>query len=200
MSHAWPYSEVQRPHANASKPTRRLRRAARSARVRSCEAARSGSLMVSGDVFEQHSIKGAPMACIRSNLRSARSRLRWNCASGMPSKSRNGWYRSIVSPRSSVICRSSVAEPLKWMKSFSNSSMPSKPAAAMASSFCRRVPDSETVAMDRCMWITSMWPAARPARQHVQNSRPAFRPRRWLPCRAWRAPGCHAGWLRSETC
>jgi hypothetical protein len=43
------------------------------------------------------------------------------------------------------------AEPLNWMKSLSNSSKPSKPAAAMASSFWRSVPLSDTVAIERCM-------------------------------------------------
>jgi hypothetical protein len=40
-----------------------------------------------------------------------------------------------------------LAEPLNWMKSGSNSSMPSKRAAAMASSFSRSVPLIETVAI-----------------------------------------------------
>jgi hypothetical protein len=49
--------------------------------------------------------------------------------------------------------RRSAAVPLKLMKSASNSSMPSKPAAATASSFWRRVPLSDTVAMERCMGV-----------------------------------------------
>ena len=155
ISQACPYSEVTRPQASASKPTRRPRRAARSASACSCAAASAGSSATSGEVLEQHSMSDAPMACMTSNLRSARSRLRRNCASGMPSKSRKGWYRSMVRPRSAAMRPSSVADPLKLMKSASKSSKPSKPAAAMASSFWRSVPLRETVAMERCM----AWPS-----------------------------------------
>ena len=69
----------------------------------------------------------------------------------MPSKSRSGWYRSMPRPRSAAIARNSRALPLKATKSASNSSMASKPAAAIASSFCRSVPLIETVAIDRRM-------------------------------------------------
>ena len=123
---------------------RRARRARAAAPPRA-----AGSSRASGEVFEQTSISGAPSACIRSNLRSARSRLLRKASSGMPSKSRNGWNRSMPRPRSSAIARSSPALPLKVMKSFSNSSMPSKRAAAIASSFWRRVPLIDTVAIDR---------------------------------------------------
>ena len=37
---------------------------------------------------------------MRSNLRSARSKARARCGSGMPSKSRNGWNSVISSPAS----------------------------------------------------------------------------------------------------
>ena len=47
------------------------------------------------------------------------------------------------------MARSSRALPLKLMKSFSNSSMPSKPAAAIAASFCGKVPLIDTVAIER---------------------------------------------------
>src|SRR5439155_3653526 len=127
---------------------RRLRRAARSASSCNCAAERSVSPSDTGDVLEQTSISGTPSSCIRSNLRSARSRLRLNNSSGMPSKSRNGWYRSSAKPRSAAIERNSFALPLKLMKSLSNSSIASNRAAAAASSFWRKVPLSETVAID----------------------------------------------------
>jgi hypothetical protein len=50
-----------------------------------------------------------------------------------------------------AIARSSRALPAKCTKSFSNSSMPSKRAAAIASSFSRKVPLIETVATQRRM-------------------------------------------------
>ena len=58
-------------------PAPRARRARGAARPRAPRLA-----MTSGDVFEHTSINCAPSACITSNLRSARSRLRRNAASG----------------------------------------------------------------------------------------------------------------------
>ena len=44
----------------------------------------------SGDTLLQTSSESQPSSCMRSNLRSARSKVRWRCGSGMPSKSRKG--------------------------------------------------------------------------------------------------------------
>src|SRR5436305_2261964 len=52
-------------------------------------------------------------------------------------------------PRSAHIDASSRADVVAWTKSFSNSSIASKRAAAIASSFWRSVPLSETVATAR---------------------------------------------------
>src|SRR5579859_1357960 len=66
----------------------------------------------------------------------------------------------MVSPRSAAMTRKSRAVPLKLMKSFSNSSIPSKRAAAMASSFSGSVPLSDTVAMVRRMSCSSAYVTA----------------------------------------
>src|SRR4030095_9645930 len=50
-------------------------------------------------------------------------------------------------PRSAAMSRRSAGEPWKWIRSFSNTSIASKRAAAIASSLSPSVPDSETVAM-----------------------------------------------------
>ncbi len=131
---------------------RRLRRLARSASSCSCAAARSASPSDAGEVLEHTSISGQPNSCITSNLRSARSRLRRNRSSGMPSKSRNGWYRSMPRPRSAACWRSSRALPVKLMKSGSEQLNAIKPRSGngfelLAHGFRFK----ETVAMDRRM-------------------------------------------------
>ena len=52
----------------------------------------------SGETLEQTSIRSVPSSSIRSNLRSARSKARARCGSGIPSKSRKGWNSVISRP------------------------------------------------------------------------------------------------------
>ena len=162
---------------------RRLRVAARSASSCSCAAASSGSAIACGEVFEQTSISGAPSACIRSNLRSARSRLRSEQRRRACPRSRGTAGRGrCARPRSAHHrARARAPTPLKWMKSFSKSSMPSKRAAAMASSFSRSVPLSDTVAMARRM-------ASVPRRLSIGSARPRAA-RRVSPSRSRRTRG-----------
>src|SRR5688572_26430782 len=56
-----------------------------------------------GDTFEQTSMRSVPSACMTSNLRSARSKARLRCGSGMPSKSRKGWKAVTSRPASRTI-------------------------------------------------------------------------------------------------
>src|SRR5947207_12127236 len=51
-------------------------------------------------------------------------------------------------PRSAAIARKSCGGPRNWIRSFSNTSIASKRAAAIASSFSASVPGIETVAID----------------------------------------------------
>ena len=76
------------------------RLAARSPSSRKSAAARSMPPSATGETLEQTSIRSVPSSCIRSNLRSARSKARLRCGSGRPSKSRNGWNSVISRPRS----------------------------------------------------------------------------------------------------
>src|SRR5690606_18180126 len=55
----------------------------------------------------------------------------------------------MVSPKSAQYCRISSGDKAELIRSFSNSSTPSKPAAAAASSLSSNVPDRHTVAMTR---------------------------------------------------
>ena len=82
-----------------------------------------------------------------SNLRSARPKTLERRGSGMPSKSRKGWYTAIVSPRSAAMRRTSAGVPLYDRRSFSKISTELKPALAIACSFSSRVPLRQTVAM-----------------------------------------------------
>ena len=51
-----------------------------------------------GETLEQASMRSVPSCCMRSNFRSARSKVRARCGSGMPSKSRKGWNRVMLQP------------------------------------------------------------------------------------------------------
>jgi hypothetical protein len=101
-----------------------------------------------GEILLQISIRSVCSSCIRSNLRSARAKLRARCGSGMPSKSRNGWNAQIESPRSRHIWPTSRGLPLNDSRSFSKISTAPKPAAAIARSFSSSAPLSETVAIE----------------------------------------------------
>ena len=68
-------------------------------------------------------------------------------SSASASRSRNGWYRSMPSPRSTAMRRRSCGVLVKLIRSFSNTSIASKRAVAMASSLSARVPLIHTVAM-----------------------------------------------------
>ena len=108
-----------------------------------------------GEVFEHTSISGAPSACIRSNLRSARSRLRRNCGVRHALEIAE---RLVQVDREAEVGRDRAAArrplPLKWMKSFSNSSTPSKRAAAMASSFCAQRAAQRHGGDRPCAWVS----------------------------------------------
>jgi len=67
--------------------------------------------LASGETLLHTSSEAQPSSCIRSNFRSARSKVRRRCASGMPSKSRNGWNVIKVSPRSAISLATSVGVP-----------------------------------------------------------------------------------------
>jgi hypothetical protein len=88
-----------------------------------------------------------PSSAITSNLCSARTRFASSRAGGTASKSRNGWYRSMVRPRSAQRARTSFGDQGATTRSFSNSSMPSNPAAAAAAILLSRVPETHTVAI-----------------------------------------------------
>ncbi len=66
----------------------------------------------SGETLLQTSNKSQPSSCIRSNFRSARSKVRCRCGSGMPSKSRNGWNVMARSPKSDISLATSAGVPL----------------------------------------------------------------------------------------
>src|SRR5437764_3664560 len=102
-----------------------------------------------GETLLQTSSKSVPNSCIRSNLRSARAKFRERCGSGMPSKSRKGWYAQIESPRSAQSAAMSLGRPSKPSRSFSKISTASNSALAMARNFSSSVPLSETVAIER---------------------------------------------------
>src|SRR5665213_3587440 len=137
-----------RPQAKASKPTRRPRLAARSPSARKSAAARSMPPSESGDTLLHTISRSQPSSCIKSNLRSARSKVRVRCGSGMPSKSRNGWKVMALSPRSAISLAMSGGVPLYDSKSLSKNSTPRNPAAAIASSFSLKPPLRQTVAID----------------------------------------------------
>jgi hypothetical protein len=101
-----------------------------------------------GDSVEQISMRSVPSSPIRSNFASARSKARVRCSPVSVSKSRKGWNTVRSSPWSRIMRPTSRALPSKVRKSISNSSTPSKPAAAMAASFSFRSPLIETVAME----------------------------------------------------
>ena len=102
-----------------------------------------------GEILLQTSSKSVPNSCIRSNLRSARTKFCERCGSGMPSKSRKGWYAQIESPSSPQSAATSLGRPSKASRSFSKISTASNSAFAMARNFSSSVPLSETVAMER---------------------------------------------------
>src|SRR6266516_4497714 len=122
--------------------------AARVASWCSCAAASASSSMVAADTLEQTSSRSVPSARMSSNLPCARRRLRASSSAGIASKSRNGWYISMRSPRSEARRRISAGEEAQLTRSFSKISTPSKPTWAAAASFSSSVPLSVTVAMD----------------------------------------------------
>jgi hypothetical protein len=84
-------------------------------------------------------------------LRSARAKVRARCGSGMPSKSRNGWKVTILSPSELTSRATSRGVPLNESRSLSKISTPAKPADAVASSFSANPPLSDTVAIEVCI-------------------------------------------------
>jgi hypothetical protein len=82
-----------------------------------------------------------------SNLCSARRSVAANRSGSVESRSRKGWYSSIVRPRSAQRTRTSPGESGDATRSGSNTSTPSKPAAAAATSLSSSVPDRQTVAI-----------------------------------------------------
>ncbi len=108
-------------------------------------------------MLEQTSSRLQPSSAMRSNLRSARAKLRSRISGGMPSKSRNGWNVMISSPRSATIARMSAGVPLNDSRSFSKISTPLKPASAIAASFSARSPLSDTDAIASFIGPLSPW-------------------------------------------
>ena len=141
--------DVAAPGQRLEADTQGLAVAARSPSARKSSAARSMPPSEAGETLLQISSRSVPSSCIRSNLRSARAKLRARCGSGMPSKSRNGWNAQIARPRSRHRLPTSRGLPSKDSRSFSKISTASNPAAAMARSFSSRAPLSETVAIER---------------------------------------------------
>src|SRR5262245_31545647 len=86
-----------------------------------------------------------------SNFRSARSKVRARCGSGMPSKSRNGCSVTILSPSAATWRATSAGVIAADSRSFSKISTCLKPAAAIASSFSLRSPLRLTVAIEAFM-------------------------------------------------
>ena len=82
-----------------------------------------------------------------SNFASANRSRSGKAAGETPTTSRSGWKRSMASPRSRQRAATSSARIGEAVRSASNSSMPAKCAAAMASSLSSSVPATETVAM-----------------------------------------------------
>src|SRR5215212_619272 len=114
-------------------------------------AARSMPPSESGATLLQIINRSQPSSPIRSNLRSARAKVRLRCGSGMPSKSRKGWNVTIFRPSSATMRATSFGVPLNDNKSLSKISTPVNPAAAVACSFSARPPLSDTVAIEVCM-------------------------------------------------
>ena len=105
----------------------------------------------SGETLLQIINRSQPSSPIRSNLRSARAKVRLRCGSGMPSKSRNGWKVTIFRPSSATMRATSFGVPLNDNRSLSKISTPVNPAAAVASSFSASPPLSDTVAIEVCI-------------------------------------------------
>jgi hypothetical protein len=124
------------PYSSASTPTRC-----------SCSAVRSGSADEDGSTFEQARNVDVPSAVITSSFVRTRCSTASNRSGATPCTSRTGWNRSIVSPRSAHRDLTSRGDSGEDTRSLSNSSIPSKPAAATAVSLSASSPLSETVAI-----------------------------------------------------
>src|SRR5665213_2402724 len=112
-----------------------------------------------GDTLLHTISRSQPSSCMTSNLRSARSKARPRCGSGMPSKSRNGWNVAIFRPRSATSLATCVGVPLYDSRSLSKISTPRNPAAAIACSFSLKPPLRQTVAIEVFMGPALYFPA-----------------------------------------